>query len=257
MIKEITVKEPITYEHPPDGGHLPIIDPYDGCSLRCPYCFQQSDQEWNKDLYVKTNIDQLIKAKLADWDRGRVIYIGSRCDPYMPIEKRYGLTRKCLIELNELAIPCMIVTKSDSEIIFRDMDILSNYRADFTLLLGLSNLNQLRLSKNSWEIKNIDMANKIHRMGIKVWTFITPILPGITDVIRMMENLDSEIPVFLDKVRLEKESNPAKSMLAFIEKNYPDLKQVYEEIIFHDNDPYCEMLKSSLKSEPRVKFVFD
>ncbi len=218
MIEEIIVKELITYENPPVGGDLSIIDPYDGCSFKCPYCFQLGDQEWNKNIYVKTNIHQLIKGELENWDRNEVIYIGSRCDPYMPIESQYELTRKCLIELDNLKIPCMVVTKSDTEIILRDLDIIKNYSVGFILLLGLSNLNQLRSSRNSWEIKNIDLANRLHSMGIKVWTFITPILPGITNIIKMVENLNTDIPVFLDKVRLEKGSNSAKSMLAYIEK---------------------------------------
>jgi DNA repair photolyase len=68
MLKEIYSKEAITLEYPPDGGTIPIIDPYDGCTMGCPYCFQMNDTNWNKDLIVKLNMPQLIKEQLKNWD---------------------------------------------------------------------------------------------------------------------------------------------------------------------------------------------
>ena len=64
MIKEIKITDPITYEGQPDGGRTPMIDPYDGCQLCCPYCFQQNNINWNKDIYVNVNIAELLKERL-------------------------------------------------------------------------------------------------------------------------------------------------------------------------------------------------
>ncbi|MDR2941246.1 MAG: hypothetical protein LBV17_01460, partial [Treponema sp.] len=67
MVKEITVSDPITYEGQPDGGKTPIIDPYDGCQFNCPYCFQQRDENWNKNIFVNINIADLLKERLNSW----------------------------------------------------------------------------------------------------------------------------------------------------------------------------------------------
>ena len=72
MIKERTISEPITYEGQPDGGRTPIIDSYDGCQLHCPYCWQFSDEMWNKDIYVNTNILDGLKAKLCSWEKPKL-----------------------------------------------------------------------------------------------------------------------------------------------------------------------------------------
>jgi DNA repair photolyase len=257
MIKEIYAKEPITYEYPPDGGSIPIIDPYNGCALGCPYCFQMNNSDWNKDLIIKLNMPQLIREQLKDWNPCNTIYLGSECDPYMEIEKTYELTRKCLIELSNLQIPIMITTKAHHDLIFRDMDILKNYKAELTILLGLSNINLLSTYENSHEIKNIQVANTLHEQGLKVWCFITPVLPGITNVHKMIGSLNKDIPVFLDKLRIEKESKPEKKMLEFINNKYPKLKAVYEDIIFNDRDKYINELRNIYKNDARVKFVFD
>lgn len=257
MIKEVFAQELIAFEYPPDGGIIPIIDPYDGCTMGCPYCFQMNDPSWNKDLIIKLNIPQLINEQLKDWDIEKTIYIGSKCDPYMEIEKKYELTRKCLIELSELHIPTMITTKAHYDLILRDIDILKNYKADLTVLLGLSNLNQLSDLEKSNTIKNIEIANKLQEQGIKVWAFITPILPGITDVNKMIGSLNKDIPVFLDKLRIEKDSIPMQKMLEYINNKYPKLKSIYEDIIFNDTNEYINELRNTWKNNSRVKFVFD
>lgn len=257
MIREILVEKPITFEYPPDGGVIPIIDPYDGCTMGCPYCFQMNDKEWNKELIVKLNMPQLIKEQLKDWDKEKTIYIGSKCDPYMEIEKKYELTRECLKELSELHIPTMITTKAHHDLIFRDIDILKKYSSDLTILLGLSNLNQLSNVEKSHTIKNIEVANILHEQGIKVWAFITPILPGITDVNKMIESLNKDIPVFLDKLRIEKDSIPMGKMMKYINSKHPELKTVYEDIIFNERDKYIDELKNKWENNSRVKFVFD
>lgn len=257
MVKEIFAKELITFEYPPDGGTVPIIDPYDGCTIGCPYCFQRNNPNWNKELTVKLNMPQLIKEQLSDWDKRKIIYIGSKCDPYMLIEKKYELTRKCLMELSKFNIPTMITTKAHHDIIFRDIDILKNYGADLTLLLGLSNLNQHSSLEKSHTVKNIKVANTLHEQGIKVWAFITPILPGITDVNKMIGSLNKDIPVFLDKLRIEKDSIPAQKMLEYINNKYPKLKSIYEDIIFNGTNEYINELRNTWKNNPRVKFVFD
>lgn len=91
MLKELLVEDAISFEYPPDGGKISIIDPYEGCTVGCPYCFQRSDSNWNKDLYIKVNMPKLIEKQLKEWDRKDTVYMGSKCDPYMSIEKNMNL----------------------------------------------------------------------------------------------------------------------------------------------------------------------
>ncbi|MNO70196.1 hypothetical protein D3C76_610700 [compost metagenome] len=126
----------------------------------------------------------------------------------MEIERKYQLTRKCLIELSKLNLKCMVTTKAGSKLIFRDIDVIKPMGNKFTLLLGLSNLQQLSKIDDYTLMSNIQTANQLHRMGITVWVFITPILPGITDVDLMINAIDQDIPVFLDKVRLKRNTRP-------------------------------------------------
>lgn len=255
MLKEVQIDHAMTYEYPPDGTTLPIIDPYDGCTIGCPYCFRLEDEDWNKNLMVKLNIAEILCEELTGWNKEEVLYLGSKCDPYMDIERKYQLTRKCLIELSKLNVKCMVTTKAGSKLIYRDIDVIKPMGDKFTLLLGLSNLEQLKRKDSYSMMSNIQTANELHRMGIKVWAFITPILPGITNVDEMINALDKNIPVFLDRIRIGKNNRP--SLEKYIGKNYPHLTSTYNDIINNNIDVYFDQIRGKWSNDQRVQFVFE
>jgi len=253
MIKEVSVSDPITCEGQPDGGRTPIIDPYDGCQFCCPYCFRFCDDTWNNDIFVNINIADLLKDKLRTWDKNETIYIGSRCDPYMPLEEKYRLTRSCLKVLDELQINTMITTKSDNRLIFRDIDIIKNFSAQMTILIGITNINQIDKGALS---QNIQTANELSDNGVTVWAFITPVLPYIMDVEEIISALSPNIKmIFLDKLRI---FNPvgAKKMADFIERQYPNFMEKYNKIINEKDEDYFNELVSKYSDNDRIKILF-
>jgi len=104
--------------------------------------------------------------------------------------------------------------------------------------------------------KNIEAANRLHALGVTVWAFIMPVLPGITDVRRMMEALDEEIPVWLHKLHAEAHCTNGLKMLAFMRRHRPDLIPLYEHLVNGGDDVYYEQLKTELADNPRVKFLY-
>ena len=253
MIKEIKISDPITYEGQPDGEKVPMIDPYDGCQLNCPYCWQLSNQDWNKSIFVNTNIADLLKNRLNLWNKEDEIYLGSRCDPYMPIEEKYGLTRKCLQVLNELEINTMITTKSDNNLIFRDVDILKNFSAEMTVLMGMTNINQIGKGINN---DNILTANKLFDNCVSTWAFITPILPYIMDIDAIIAALNPGIPVFLDKLRIKSDTVQAENMMRFIKRDFPEYTKQYDEIINGNDELYYTELIDKYADDSRIKILF-
>ena len=53
-----------------------------------------------------------------------MIGTGSMCDPYIPVEEKLGLTRRCLEVIDQYEFGVAIQTKSTR--ILRDMDLLSS-----------------------------------------------------------------------------------------------------------------------------------
>lgn len=256
MIREMIARSAIEYEYPPDGGKVPVLDAYDGCQLRCPYCFQWQDQTWNQDILIKTNFPEILAQELETWDITQTLYVGSRGDPYMPLEGKYRLTRKILLILQARGISCILSTKSNAPAFFDDIDLFLAYKNKLTVCLGQANLAHLRDTSDQRELPNIRTANELARLGINTWVFITPVLPGITDVKTMIDALPENMPVFLDKLRLDSGSVAERRFFEYLRARYPELESRYRTLMRKGTDPYYAELKEMYQGEPRIKFVF-
>ncbi len=256
MIREISCETAIDYEYPPDGGKVPVLDAYDGCQLCCPYCFQWRDPAWNLDILVKTNFPEVLARQLEGWDTAQTLYVGSRGDPYQALEGHYRLTRRILQTLLARGIPCILSTKSNAPAFWDDLDLFLQYGDKLTVCLGQANLAHLRRTGDARELPNIRAANELARRGIITWVFITPVLPGITDVEAMVRALPETVPVFIDKLRLQAGTPSARRFFDYLKAHYPSLEPRYRALMAEGTDPYYAELKAAYENEPRVKFVF-
>lgn len=256
MIKEIACETAVGYEYPPDGGQVPVIDAYDGCQICCPYCFQWRDPAWNRDILVKTNLPEVLTRELAAWDATQTLYVGSRSDPYMALEGRYRLTRRTLQVLQARGIPCILSTKSNAPAFFDDLGLFLEYGSRLTICIGQANLAHIRRAGDQRELPNIRTVNELVRLGIETWVFITPVLPGITDVRAMIGALPAKVPVYLDKVRLDEGSEGERRFFTYLRSYHPQLESRYRALMREGTDPYYAELQALYRDEPRVQFVF-
>lgn len=244
MIVERRVMTALDVERPPGCEPLTVLDAYDGCLLDCPYCFQRSDSSWNKDVVVKTNIVDALSTELADWPKDALICVGSRSDPYMPLERKYRLTRQCLQLLNEHKVPVAITTKADTQMILADLDLFTDWHNDLKILVGFSNLRHYRNLEKVSDLQPLETLRRLTQHGVTVEAFITPVLPGITDVVQILPFIDPCIPVYLDKLRVSDQNR--KPILEYIRQHYPALVPMYETILYDgQDDDYAALCRSS------------
>jgi len=103
------------------------VNPYGGCSFNCVYCYVRGSKygKGNAGISVKINAPELLRKQLkrrAEKREYGIIALGSATEPYMPIEEKYGLTRKSLEIILEFRFPVEVGTKST--LILRDLDLL-------------------------------------------------------------------------------------------------------------------------------------
>jgi DNA repair photolyase len=256
MIVEKAVAEPFTTEDPPDGSHLTIVDPYDGCTIGCPYCFQREDEGWSDPIVVKTNLPDLLRVAIERRPVDGDVYVGSRCDPYMPMEARYGLTRRCLEVLSDHRVRTFVCTKAGPETICRDLDVLRSFHGALTVVLGLTNLDQIIRAGDSARTANVGLARRLHDEGITVWGFVMPVLPGITDVRAILDALPPAIPLWLFDLKMGREDRAASGFMGFLESRYPHLVETYRGILDGAPRAYYEELRRELGGDERVRFPY-
>ena len=102
---------------------------YRGCCHGCLYCDSRSSCYQNPDFdRVKAKADALplLRDDLARKVRPAFISMGAMSDPYNPFERELQLTRHAL-ELID-AYQCGVAAATKSDLILRDIDILSSIR---------------------------------------------------------------------------------------------------------------------------------
>lgn len=190
VIKEITVKSILSRSQIYDYA----LNPYVGCSHACVYCYARfmkrftgHKERWGEFVDVKINAPDLLRKEVKKKKPGRV-WISGVCDPYQPLEKRYGLTRRCLEILIEKGWPVTIQTKSP--LVLRDIDIIKSaieIEVGFTITTGDEKIRRI-FEPNAPPIeKRIDAIARLHSERIKTFTMIAPILPGCEGLIELLK----------------------------------------------------------------------
>jgi len=256
-MKEIKISNAFGKEMQPDNTFVITLDGYDGCQLQCPYCFQMKNSEWSKEIFIRVNIAEVLDKQIKEnqsIQKGTDLFIGSLSDPYMQLEETYQLTREMLEVLWDKEYSVHIVTKADNRLILRDLDLFKRFRNPIKILLGLSNLKQAAKDADN---TNIAVANELKSHGVDVDVFITPVIPYIMNIDSMINALDSEIKIYLDKLRVFKEGNQDKKMYDWVKKEHPHYLRQYNKILFEKDESYCTEIVNKYKLNDRITFMLD
>lgn len=104
------------------------VNPYSGCSFNCLFCYIRGSkygEHMEEKLAVKTNAVDLLEKALrnrAKKNQYGIIVLSSATDPYLQIEKEYGLTKQLLEVILKYQFPVHMITRSD--LIIRDFKLL-------------------------------------------------------------------------------------------------------------------------------------
>ena len=127
---------------------------------------------------VKINAPALLDREVRKKKKGTV-WISGVCDAYQPLEKKYGLTRKCLKVLVENSWPVVIQTKSP--LVLRDIDILRkalDCEVGFTITTAEERMRRIFEPGSPPIKKRIEALGTLHAEGIRTYVMVAPLLPG-------------------------------------------------------------------------------
>jgi DNA repair photolyase len=209
-----------------------------------------------KELTVKINAVEKLKRQLKfRWKKRQYgyIYVGSQ-EPYLPVEEKYQLTRKCLEVIHQYKFPVHVGTKGT--MVTKDFDILQKIDEDAVVpedLIkesGRGVLISFSISTLDEKLASIfepgapspkerlETMKKCHEAGFFTGVNNIPVLPFLSDSEEQLENMVRTVAeyggdyIFVGGLTLfGKGSDDCKTLYYnALEKNFPDLVPKYKRL---------------------------
>lgn len=137
-------------------------------------------------LFYKPEAASLLEAELRrPGYRCKPIALGANTDPYQPLEKRLGITRRLLATMLAFRQPVAIITKGN--LIERDLDLLAEMAAQNLVQIMVSVTSLDSELKRTLEPRAASPAARLrsihalHGAGVPVGVLVAPVIPRITD----------------------------------------------------------------------------
>jgi len=271
-IREVEAKSILTKSGLPASDW--VINCYNGCLFGCMYCYaaqiarwKHPNEVWGDYLDVKINAPQLLKKELKKLSIRRTstrynfgsIFFSSVTDPYVGMEAKYKLTRKCLEVLLEFGYqgPVSILTKSP--LVTRDVDLFKQFK-NIEVGMTITGLDD-KISR-FLEVKappvtaRIKALKELSDSGINTYAFVGPIVPYfIHDEKKIREIIDKLEEIGVKKVWFEHLNlNPKikDRLFNYLKKDSPELIPEFEKA---DTEEYREKLNMIIEKQMKGRKI--
>jgi DNA repair photolyase len=181
-----------------DSPDIPFdrsVNPYRGCEHGCVYCFARPTHaflglspglDFETRIFVKEDAPTLLAAELSHPGYScKSITLGANTDPYQPVERKIGLTRRILEVLQEFRHPVCIVTKS--ALVQRDIDILAAMAQERLAAVAVSlttldrDLARRLEPRAATPERRLETMRALSAAGIPVAVLASPMIPALND----------------------------------------------------------------------------
>lgn len=220
----------LTRNESPDVRANVTLNPYRGCEHGCSYCFARPTHEYlgfsagldfESRILVKHEAPRLLRRELSrpGWLPTPILMSGVT-DPYQPVERRLGITRRCLAVLRDFRNPVAVITKGAG--VTRDADLLAELASHDAALVLISLTTLDRELQKAMEPRaatpkaRLEAIRDLSAAGIPVGVMVAPVVPGLTD---------HEIPALLEEARAAGASSASWVLLRLPH----GLKNLFEE----------------------------
>ncbi|PGQ46330.1 MULTISPECIES: SPL family radical SAM protein [Bacillus cereus group] len=191
-----------------DIGFTHSLNPYSGCAFACKYCYVREmpiqkfkDIHWGNWLDIKKNAAIIYQKEVSNLrlkNKTINLFMSSVTDPYQPIERKAGITRKILEEMLDHP-PDFLQIQTRSPLIARDLDLLVDLNKKCELLVSMT------IETDREDIKRIfspvapgiklrqKALKEVYDAGIATQAAISPVLPFTPDFPKILNGIVDRI----------------------------------------------------------------
>lgn len=228
----------ITRNDSPDISFDRSLNAYRGCEHGCIYCFARPSHaylglspglDFETRLTAKPDAPLVLRRELARKGYAPApLALGTNTDPYQPVEKDQGITRRVLEVLAEHRHPVTIATKGS--LVERDIDILAEMAGQGLAQVGVSVTTLDRHLARKLEprvpppARRLETIRRLAEAGIPVRVMVSPVIPALTDheIERILEAAAEHGARAATWVMLRLPREVAPLFRDWLERHFPD-----------------------------------
>jgi DNA repair photolyase len=178
-------------------GERMLINPYNGCSVGCMFCYARAlpapyFRLWNDEgiVTVCKDFDRVVSDQLDSIGVASCGYLSPVSDPFQQVESRYGLSERIIEEFVRRNIPVQFTTKCvPPDPVVRTMREQEHSFCQFSFVTGREDLRS-RLMTGGASVDDLFGAmERASIAGLPAVMRIDPVIPYLTDSRRELESL--------------------------------------------------------------------
>ncbi|MCW4019709.1 MAG: radical SAM protein [Candidatus Bathyarchaeota archaeon] len=200
------------------------VNPYLGrCAHRCIYCYAVKFPSFRGPTVPRLKLREEI-VKMAEGTKTRLpVMISDTTDPYQPLEKKHGITRRCLKVLAEHGFPLLIVTKS--ALVTRDIDIFKQTRTVVSITITTPRKEVAKVIEPGAPFPELRFSalKKVADEGIPTVVRVDPIIPTVNSDEKDLEALVHEAAEIGVKQITASTMKPVRGFFSSLRKDKPEL----------------------------------
>jgi DNA repair photolyase len=196
-------------------------------------------RDFEREIVVKVNVPEVLRAELKrpSW-KGEHIAMGTNTDPYQWVEGRYRLMPGIWEALRDFRNPCSVLTKSP--LLLRDLPLLEEIAAVTDIS---ANLSVPTIDEKAWRASEphtpnprarLEAVAELNRNGIPTGILIAPLMPGINDDPRQVEEIVQTAieagATSIGGIGLHLRGEVRGVFMEWLRAYRPDLVEHYEEL---------------------------
>jgi len=190
-----SARRALSWNDSPDLGFDRSLNPYRGCEHGCVYCYARPAHayvgmspglDFETRLMFKPDLPELLAKELSRPGYvAKPVALGANTDPYQPVERTQGITRRTLEVLERFGHPVTIVTKGAG--VLRDLDILQRLAARNLVHVCLSvttldsRLARVMEPRAASPLRRLEVIGALAKAGVPAGVMAAPMIPGLND----------------------------------------------------------------------------
>ena len=204
-VREVTIARLLEPAGTPAAPYF-TLSPYVGCLIGCRFCYAQArvgsvrrleglpPAPWGSYVDVRVNAPEILAQELEALPPYPLKFCPIVSDPYHAVERRFEVTRGCLLAIRDAARPRAALVLTRAKLIERDAALIASIPSGYGGISIPTIDDDVRLhfeARGASIAERLGALDTLRRAGARTFAIVQPLLPG--NVLQLADALAARV----------------------------------------------------------------